>query len=263
MHGLIDVGNTRIKYLPHAAVALNACQDYQAIMHDQVDVLIEHLAQQNVSKITIASVRALPVTQRLIDWAAHHQITLQRVQVNPTYLAVNYRHVDQFGVDRYLGLLAAKAVHQQNFCVVSAGSAITLDFFGQTHLGGMILPGIGTSLSCLQEKTGLASIREPDALLGNDTASSIGAGIYQGYSRLVAASIADVSAAYQQSFQVVLTGGDADYIAKYLTNDTTKDATGATKDATKGGLLAKVTIKPNLVFEGMHVYLSMMENGAV
>lgn len=209
----IDIGNTRIKYTlnqtPFAVLFA---------LHEQIERLSAFMTAHNVGSVLITAGRSAAARQALRgieQYCRQQQIALTHVEADPTLLAVNYTDISQFGVDRYLHLLAGKARYQDNFCVVSCGTAITLDFYTDRHIGGMILPGLGLSKQLLAEKAGLHSIEKPNALLGNDTASTIGAGLYIGYKNLIYSSIKNIETEYNHSLMVGLTGGDADILYQY------------------------------------------------
>lgn len=55
----------------------------------------------------------------------------------------SYQDPEKMGVDRWLGVVAAYNEFSKPCCVVSCGTAITIDYVNQegVHLGGYILPG--------------------------------------------------------------------------------------------------------------------------
>lgn len=210
---LIDIGNTRIKAAP-------ARQPFSvtATPHRQLDTLLHDIATTQPKHMYITCGRSVIAKQSLNTiqtFAQQHDITIQLLTVRPGWLAVNYNDSTQFGIDRFLHLLAARERYNSHFCVVSAGTAITLDFFTHQHKGGMILPGLSTAKSSLTEKAGLDSIEKPSQLLGNSTATSIGAGIYFGFKNLIYSSIKHVEKAHKTRYNIILTGGDAEVLYEY------------------------------------------------
>lgn len=210
---LIDIGNTRIKATP-------ASQPFTvtAVVHSEIRQLLQTLTHAKTTRILLVVGRSAAAQHSLATlqaFAARQAITVTTVSVRTDWLSVNYQEVSQFGVDRFLHLLAAKRRYQQQFCVVSAGTAITLDFFSNKHLGGMILPGLGSAQSLLAEKTGLTSLEKPSTILGNSTATSIGSGLYFGFKNLIYSSVEQVEKEYKTLFRVVLTGGDAQVLYKH------------------------------------------------
>lgn len=224
----IDIGNTRIKYAPNLQPFT-----LQFSEHARLASVFSAINDAKPQTLLIAAGRsesAQAAKSNLIAYAATHHIPTDSVVVRPDWLPINYADPHQFGADRFLNLLAARARYQKNFCVVSAGTAITLDFFTQTHIGGMILLGLGSTKSILSEKTGLADICKPRQLLGHDTANTVGAGIYVGLQNLIDRSIERIAAAEHTQFHIVWTGGDAE------------------------ALFSTGELVPTLLFEGMARY---------
>lgn len=226
MQFFIDIGNTRTKY-----TANTADLSPTAVTHNEP--LFEVLRQQKADRLLLTAGRSEKARQTLTaiqTFAKQNGMSCEVVKVNPKQLVVNYTDVSQFGEDRFLHLLAARQRVEKHFCVVSCGTAITLDFYTDRHIGGMIALGLGLSKNVLSEKTGLENIKKPTLILGNDTASSIGSGLYFGYQNLIYGSIQNVSKKLNLSFQVIFTGGDAEVLSD---ND---------------------LIIPELLFEGMKIY---------
>lgn len=234
MQYFIDIGNTRIKYT-------QAQQPFSLdfVTHDNISPLLNQLSLTNTTQLLIVTGRSQQAQQSLssiVQFAKQHRMTVKHVTVNSKWLTVNYTDISQFGCDRFLNLLAAKEQFQQNFCVVSCGTAITLDFFAHRHIGGMILPGLGLSKQLLAEKAGLPNIEKPQHLLGHDTASSIGSGLYFGYQNLITESIRRIEKELSLSFTVGFTGGDAEVLCQ------------------------KAVVIDNLLFTGMAIYQKYIEH---
>ncbi len=66
-----------------------------------------------------------------------------RTQVQTSGLKNSYQDATRMGVDRWLAMLAAREVITGRFCVVDAGSALTIDIVDANghHEGGYIIPG--------------------------------------------------------------------------------------------------------------------------
>ncbi len=225
---LIDIGNTRIKYTANHELLTVAAVDY-----NHLQTLFDILHRQKADRLLLTAGRSDKARRALSaiqTFARQNAISSAIVTVKPEQLAVNYNDTSQFGEDRFLHLLAARQHFTKHFCVVSCGTAITLDFYTNRHIGGMIAPGLGTAKAILSAKAGLHNIKKPTTILGDDTASSIGSGIYFGYQNLVYGSIRQIEKTRHVSFQLVFTGGDAELLS------------------------ADALIIPELLFEGMRIY---------
>lgn len=229
---LIDIGNTRIKFTKNSTPF-----QVQHSQHNELQAIFAYIQSNKIRQILITNGRsdnAKNALRHILHYADKEQIDTHVVAVQPEQLAINYDDPTQFGPDRFLNLLAAKIDYDKNFCVISCGTAITLDFYSNQHIGGMITLGIGATREALAAKTQLTSIDKPTNLLGNTTATVIGSGIYFGYQNLIYGSIKAIEEQENLLFNKVFTGGDSRLICK-----------------------EKDTIRPHLLFEGMQRYLQM------
>lgn len=125
----------------------------------------------------------------------HHAIlncSLKYFQTEPfflragvrTGLKVSVRNPAEVGADRIAAAVGASLLHpEQNLVVVDFGTATTLDILrgGSEYLGGIILPGLRSSMECLVERTAKlppVEIVIPEQLLGRSTVESIQSGLY-------------------------------------------------------------------------------------
>lgn len=203
----IDIGNSRIKFtLAHKPFHISA------VPHQEVGTIGTQLLKKKISHLVVVCGHSQAATEALLAlqrFAQTNDIIIEMVSVQPDLLAVNYADFSQFGTDRFLNLLAARNRFEKNICVVSCGTAITLDFYTNKHIGGMILPGLMVAQELLCKKTGLQQIARPLTLLGHDTATTIGAGIYTGLQNLIYSSIVRIEKEQNVVFNIILTGGDA------------------------------------------------------
>ncbi len=232
---LVDIGNTRVKYTQYREKTTSHSPfAVQTVAHNELASLWRSLDGVPLERMVLTAGRgaaAQSAQAHILAEAKQRGMATTCVRVRPNYLPVNYTDIQQFGVDRFLHLLAGRQRYPRGFCVISAGTAITLDFFTDQHIGGMITLGLGSARDALREKTGLTALERPAGLLGDDTASSIGAGLYIGYQNLIERSIARVATQYHTPFQPLWTGGDAALLCRH------------------GELV------PELLFEGMSYYL--------
>ena len=147
----------------------------------------------------------------------------------------SYAEPERMGVDRWLAMLAARDGSKDAFCVIDAGTAVTIDIVtadGQ-HLGGYILPGPAMMRRALMTDTGLIRFdteSQPDLAPGQSTADCVNAGVWRAACAGVRSVIADYSA-----HRVILTGGSATELIDL----------GVAAD-----------YRPELVLEGLWVWLS-------
>ncbi len=123
------------------------------------------------------------------------------------------------GVDRLLGALAAHQRSMQACVVISAGTAVTVDFVDQFGVfqGGVIAPGLAMMLSSLHTHTAalpkLASPRTREAVpqgpMGKTTADAMTLGCTNAIVGLCHRMIDRYAEANGQYPRVIATGGDA------------------------------------------------------
>ncbi|MDI1300507.1 MAG: type III pantothenate kinase [bacterium] len=118
------------------------------------------------------------------------------------------------GVDRWLGLLAARAI-SGDVCVVDCGTAVTMDVLRRDglHLGGYILPGLGLMSDALMRETDRVrfTVSMPATLaLGRSTSEAVTNGVMMAVVSMIE------RVAREHCTQLILTGGDADSVSHLL-----------------------------------------------
>lgn len=216
----IDVGNTKIKaavFKDNGLLAkfvfdkIDALKNFQKIFEEQ----------SQVSQIIFSSVGKLDeaVISRLGEKADLHIISH-----NSVFPFTNkYSTPATLGVDRMV--LSAGAVLSypvSNRLVIDAGTCITYDFTdaNDNYLGGAISPGLQlryTALHNFTAKLPLLSPELPADYIGNSTNKAIHSGVVNGLLHEVEGFIAQYSEQYQD-LKIILTGGDAEFLAKRLKN---------------------------------------------
>lgn len=127
------------------------------------------------------------------------------------------------GIDRMV--LSAGAVLQypgKNRLVIDAGTCITYDFTdsNDNYLGGAISPGLQLRYSAMHNFTAKLPLlypEMPDEYIGNSTASSMHSGVVNGMLHELEGFVEQYNQQYQE-LTIILTGGDADFLAKRLKN---------------------------------------------
>ncbi|PMP62191.1 MAG: pantothenate kinase [Sulfurihydrogenibium sp.] len=136
-------------------------------------------------------------------------------------IKINYENPSQVGVDRLLNSFAALQILSSPIICIDFGTAITFDIANRhgEYDGGLIFPGIETSIKCLFSKTAKlpkVSMEKPNSVVGKNTVNSIQSGLYYGYLSLVEGVIERIESFYKEDFNVVITGGNANLILQDL-----------------------------------------------
>ena len=132
-----------------------------------------------------------------------------------TGLRIRYRNPLEVGADKIANAMGALSrFPSRNLLVIDFGTATTLCAISKDrdYLGGVITPGIHTSMAALESNTArlpAVEIIRPAEMLGRSTIESIQSGLYYGTLGTVRALIAGVSAEYFPSDLpiVIATGG--------------------------------------------------------
>lgn len=216
----IDFGNTRIKWrlrTSEEVASLSYAQDLDDFAAQMKAVVGE------VRSCRIALVQSAVDQRDRVEQLIRDRFACPVLFASSTaFLAgvVNgYELHEQLGVDRWLALVAGYRLVSKACVVIDAGTAITSDFVSQegVHLGGLISPGKRLQHSFLKNTTGLHA--EGALLYGGpqrNTADCISSGVatlFKGY-------VTEIKTQAQQhlgdDFVVLLTGGDAAYMAALL-----------------------------------------------
>lgn len=139
---------------------------------------------------------------------------------SPFPFALKYESPQSLGLDRLaVSVGAFIQAPQSNHLIIDLGTCITYDIIESgNYLGGAIAPGLNMRLKAMHQFTGrlpLLEAQAPTALLGQNTASCIQSGAYNG----MLAELNGLIEEYSQQFnvdRVWLTGGDAKHFEKQV-----------------------------------------------
>jgi type III pantothenate kinase len=215
---LIDIGNTRIKW---ARLVQGRIGEQSAAAH--TDWTRDDFIQQVLSsgpraeRVFIGNVSG----QRMADLA--RAAIVHAWQIEPRFvhspaaqagIRNAYPEPAKLGVDRWLAMLGARAIEPRPLCVVSVGTAMTidgLDASGQ-HLGGVIVPGPELMVSSLLKNTSdiaqrAAGGQARDELFADNTLGAIQQGAVQALAALVERALDTLRKQLGQPPVLLLTGG--------------------------------------------------------
>lgn len=218
MNFVVDFGNTRIK-----AAIFNGSELMQSYIFNSAQALTEGLAQMPAFKnCLIASVtnmheefiKCLPKSVNTVIFSANTPIPLNNL----------YKSVATLGSDRIAASVGAYSFYpNQKVLTIDAGTCLKYNFVNEQnqYLGGAISPGLTMRLKAMNEFTHALPLIEMDKnfvdLIGTDTKTSMLSGALIGAVAEVDGIINKYLLNYA-NLQVVLTGGDADYLGKQLKN---------------------------------------------
>jgi type III pantothenate kinase len=136
-----------------------------------------------------------------------------------TGMPVHYDNPQEVGADRIVNSIAAFAKYGGPCIVVDFGTAINFDVVSEhgEYLGGALAPGIGISAEALFSRAARlwrVEIRDPGKIIGTNTAQSMQAGLFYGFTDLVDGILERIKAVLGKECRVIATGGQASLIAQ-------------------------------------------------
>ena len=214
----IDIGNTNIKVAVFKQVNLIEKFVFQKneLKNNFKNILIKY---PNCTNAVLSSVGKLDEIE--ISWLKNH-LNLLEISHNSAFPFKNlYGTPKTLGVDRMV--LAAGAVllyPNQNTLIIDAGTCVTYDFVTNKneYLGGAISPGLRLrydSLHNFTAKLPLLSKKYPENFIGTNTEEAIHSGVVNSLCYEIEGFISEYSVKNEQ-FTIILTGGDANFLANRL-----------------------------------------------
>ena len=218
---LIDIGNTRIKWCSdnNGDLKTGFAIDYKqsGFIHD---LRLRWLKLDPPQQLAISSVSESQTARQIIDLAKtiwpDIEIIIAKSQEQGFSVINAYQQPDKLGVDRWLGLIALRKFYPGNSCIVDCGTAITIDCLNNhgQHLGGLISPGLRLMKQSLYQGAENLSFsnKHYETGLSGFTEAAIYSGTLYAAVGLIEKSINNLCSCQT----VVMTGGDAELIAKHL-----------------------------------------------
>lgn len=149
---LFDAGNTRLKW---AVIQDGLWQDQGSAEYSDLSALAPVL--KSGTDCYIASVARAQHERQINTLLAPFAITPRWLAVTARFadLTNTYENPQQLGVDRWMGLIAARRRTHAATLVVSVGTAMTVDALSADgiFLGGLIVPGIAMMQQALRQGT--------------------------------------------------------------------------------------------------------------
>jgi type III pantothenate kinase len=214
---LIDAGNTRLKWA--------AVEDGQWRGHgssDYADWSSLRAGLATASECHIASVARAAHEAQLAEVLGAAGIPATWLAAAGEFAGVKNAYMDpqQLGVDRWMGLIAARERSHDAVLVVSVGTAMTVDAMSAegVFLGGLIVPGARLMRQALSQ--GTARVAETSGhwqAFPRATADAVQSGIVAALCGAIQQQHARLAAASGTMPRCLLTGGDAGMLLPHLT----------------------------------------------
>jgi type III pantothenate kinase len=226
---LLDCGNSRIKWQFASVRGLIGSPQAVPIRppENAIESVHQAIADQRPDRIVVANVAGAKVEQAIVHWARRQGVRAEFASVAGEACGVRcaYDRPERLGVDRWMSLIAAFAEFQAAVCIVSAGTAVTVDILdgAGVHRGGLILVGSALAAQALAEHTaGIGRTHSATTMpagigmLGRDTNTAVSHGSLLAIASAVDRTVTMAAAEFGQMPQLLLTGGDAERVAPWL-----------------------------------------------
>jgi type III pantothenate kinase len=235
---VIDIGNTNISLgifdysqAPGSAAPESRLSEHWRIgthrehTSDEVGLILTNLFAQSkrsldeVSDVVISSV--VPPLLPIFERVSTKLFDRPPIVVGPgirTGMPVRYENPREVGADRIVNALAAYELFESAVIAVDFGTATTFDCVSERgeYLGGVIFPGIHTSMEALFERASMlhrVEIARPKTVIGKTTTGALQSGLLYGYAGVVDSMVERIRGELGEGARVVATGGLAGRVA--------------------------------------------------
>lgn len=246
MEFLVDIGNGRIKWGMFAEEVLNALGNEPRPTQEFETFATQHWLPVVPAPlhVWVSNVAGPRIFKALQSWVQQHwQVETRLVESAAAGWGVvnSYYEPRRLGTDRWCKLVAARRGLTQATYVVDCGTAMTLDVLDAagSHLGGLILPGIGLMRRSLQDKTQGVRVRSRPVrrteqfLLARETTGAVVGGTLYAAVAVIDRVAQDIESELRVPLKRLVTGGDASLVMPLLQ--------------------AGFELRPHLVLEGISI----------
>jgi type III pantothenate kinase len=228
---LVDIGNTSIKIGladdGEIFTAYTLPTDFAGQTADRLGLRLRGILEHACPGEPVASCMAssvVPAMEPLLRGACERFLGARPVFAHkdiPVPLENHYERPREVGSDRLVAAYGARRLYPDAAAIICAdyGTATTFDCIrDQAYLGGLICPGIMSSLHALSTKTALLPRIALEAIkdrpiAGRDTTTSLNHGFLFGFAAMTEGLCARLAADLPTPLTVVATGGFAQAVA--------------------------------------------------
>jgi type III pantothenate kinase len=181
---------------------------------------LRELEPSEISGVIISSV--VPPLNATLAGMAQTYFGHKALFVEPgvkTGMPVHYDNPLEVGADRIVNSVAAYDKYGGPCIIVDFGTAINFDAVSERgeYMGGVLAPGIGISAEALFARAARlfrVEIKDPGKIIGTNTAVSMQAGLFYGYTDLVDGILGRMKKEMGEKTKVIATGGQAALIGR-------------------------------------------------
>lgn len=229
----VDIGNTYSKFaiFQEHGMIFNSARDIPSYDGNVLNCIGSTLSKyKDVEACVICSVASKETTLYIVEKITYY---CQAVQSNckiyqitcDTPLPFNNKYQSKtLGADRIVCVAGAQALYGNNVLIIDAGTCITVDYLDKenNYQGGSISLGFMSKYKALNTFTAnlpLVSILEDVSVCAKTTEKAIASGVVNGTLFEIEQTISHYKAE-NGDMNVVLCGGDAEFIAKRISHKT-------------------------------------------
>ena len=226
---VIDIGNTTMEFGLYDGDSLSGVfrlGSKRDITSDEVGLFVTQFFEykgfsvSEVSDVIISSV--VPQVNYSVCSAVRKYFDLEPLVIGENIFCNMpnlYENPKEVGADRIVDSYAAYKKYGGPLIIVDFGTATTCEAVSESgeYLGGIIYPGIKTSMDALYEKAAKLpkiEILKPEFALGKNTVSSMQSGAYYGYLGAIDMMVKNLKGIIGENAKVVATGGFARLFAE-------------------------------------------------
>lgn len=208
----IDVGNSKVKIAIFEGEYIRKRYTLDTDRCTEIEFFQSNI-KGALDKQVIAFSSVVPAVSEIIKKVANSTgiYSFDIKKAKDKILIFDYE-ISQLGGDRLANVVAAYKRYSPPILVVDFGTATTYDVISSDghFLGGVISPGIRTSIDFLVNRTGLlpgVSLQYPEGILGNNTKDAIVSGFYYTFVGQMKEMTENIKKIVGRELTVVGTGG--------------------------------------------------------
>jgi len=134
---------------------------------------------------------------------------------------INYDDPSELGIDRIVNAEAVFREYGGNAIIIDLGTAATFCVLLEdgTFDGGLIAPGIGTTIRALSQRTSRLPevlFEKPKSLVCRDTVNAVKSGFFYGWISMIEGIIDLLLKEYGRDMKIILTGGSGETISRNI-----------------------------------------------
>ena len=147
-------------------------------------------------------------------------IEIKSLKLN-SLVKIKVKNPKKLGSDRIANAIGCLNYYKSNCIVVDFGTATTFDIIKRekSYIGGIITPGIETSIKNLSEATAALpkfNLKPMKLPYGKNTIEALNTGFIWGYQGLINNIILKIQRQTKTKFKLIFTGGHSSFFKKYI-----------------------------------------------